>query len=110
MGYGCAVLPIDGQTPAVIRLPTRCWKIQATRGSLSPGTEQCEFRDQSLTQFQEHDDEPRRSYGNFKPLQQALGPTLCQSFLRPLNHDAQFVLSLLQDHLQVVVLHRPRED
>jgi hypothetical protein len=28
-----------------------------------------------------------------------VGPTSCQSFLRPLNPDAQFVLSLLQDYL-----------
>ena len=99
MGQGCAVLPIDGQTPAIIRLQARCRKIQASCGSLLLDTEQYQFRDQSVTQFQEHYDAPGRSYGNFQSLQQAVGLTSCQSFLRPLNHDAQFVLSLLQDHL-----------
>ena len=99
MGHGCPVPPIDGQTPAIIRLQARCRKIQASCDSLLLGTEQCQFRDQSLTQFQEHYDAPGLSYGNFQPLQQAVGPTSCQSFLRPLNHDAPFVLSLLQDHV-----------
>lgn len=99
MGHGCPGPPIDGQTPAIICLQACCRKIQASGGFLVPGTEQYQSPDQSLPRVQEQYDAPRRSCGNFQPRQRAVGLTACQPFLRPLNHDAQFVLSLLQHHL-----------
>ncbi len=99
MGHGYAVLPIDGQTPAIIRLQARSRKIQASCGPCCSTQNSTNSETNRLPNSRNITTRQGGPTAISSRSRQVVGPTSCQSFLRPLNHDAQFVLSLLQDHL-----------
>ena len=90
--------PIDGQTPAIIRLQARCRKIQGSCGSLLLGQNSTNFETNRLPNSRNMTTRRGGPTAISSSSSRRWSPTLCQFFLRPLNHDAPFVLSLLQNH------------